>query len=182
MFRPNWPSSGVQVVMVQDSSAHCNVVFFPPIVVASGYFGYVGYHWFYFGVLGLHVVAFGFVWFVGCRCLECSCWGGSSGVLVGRHSRSLSFRLIHNFVESKSVIKETPSLRATISKPRTIHVPRLRNFLHECGSYQYFSPDFKPATSTNSRFVYKTDERWTSDSEQFIFVLVAYPNISSLMK
>jgi hypothetical protein len=36
MFRPNWPSSGVQVVMVKDSTAHCNVVFFPPIVVASG--------------------------------------------------------------------------------------------------------------------------------------------------
>jgi hypothetical protein len=42
MFRPNWPSSGVQVVMVKDSAAHCNAIFFPPIVVASGYFGYVG--------------------------------------------------------------------------------------------------------------------------------------------
>jgi hypothetical protein len=41
MFRPNWPSSGVQMVM--DSAAHCNAVFFPPItcIVASGYFGYV---------------------------------------------------------------------------------------------------------------------------------------------
>jgi hypothetical protein len=55
-------------------------VFFPPIAVASDYFGYVGYHRFYLGVLGLHVVAFGFVWFAGCGCLECSCWGGSSVV------------------------------------------------------------------------------------------------------
>jgi hypothetical protein len=31
MFRPNWPSSGVQVVTVKDSAAHCNSVFFPPI-------------------------------------------------------------------------------------------------------------------------------------------------------
>jgi hypothetical protein len=40
-FPPNWPSSGVQVVMVKDSAAHCNAVIFPSIVVASGYFGYV---------------------------------------------------------------------------------------------------------------------------------------------
>jgi hypothetical protein len=39
MFEPNWPSSDVQVVMVKDSAAHCNAVFFPPIVVASGYVG-----------------------------------------------------------------------------------------------------------------------------------------------
>jgi hypothetical protein len=69
MFQAYWPSSGVQVVMARDSAAHCNAVFFPPIVVASGY---VGYHQFYLGVRGLHVVAFGFVWFVGCGCLECS--------------------------------------------------------------------------------------------------------------
>jgi hypothetical protein len=50
-FRPDWPSSGVQVVMVKDSAAHCNAVFFPPTVVASGYFGYVGYHQVYLGVL-----------------------------------------------------------------------------------------------------------------------------------
>jgi hypothetical protein len=62
--------------MVKDSAAHCNAVFFPPIVVVSGYFGYVCYHQFYLGVLGLNIVAFGFVWFVGCGCLECSCWGG----------------------------------------------------------------------------------------------------------
>jgi hypothetical protein len=48
MFRPNWPSSGVQVVMVKDSAAHCNAVFFPPVEVVSRYFGYVGYHQFYF--------------------------------------------------------------------------------------------------------------------------------------
>jgi hypothetical protein len=52
----------------KDSAAHCNAGFFPPIVVASGYFGYMGYHQFYLGALGLQVVAFGFVWFVGCGC------------------------------------------------------------------------------------------------------------------
>jgi hypothetical protein len=40
MFRPNWPSSGVQVVTVKDSAAHFNAVFFAP--VASDYSGYVG--------------------------------------------------------------------------------------------------------------------------------------------
>jgi hypothetical protein len=39
--------------MVEDSAAHCNEVFFPPIVVASGYSGYMGYHQFYLDVLGL---------------------------------------------------------------------------------------------------------------------------------
>jgi hypothetical protein len=68
MFQPNLPSSGVQVVMVKDSAAHCNAVLFPPIVFGSGYFGYVGYHQFYLVVLGLHMVAFRFVWFVGCGC------------------------------------------------------------------------------------------------------------------
>jgi hypothetical protein len=48
--------------MVKDSVTHCNEVFFPP-----GYFGYVGYHQFYLGVLGVHVVALGFVWFVSCH-------------------------------------------------------------------------------------------------------------------
>jgi hypothetical protein len=33
IFRPNWPSSGVQVVMVKDSAAHCSAGFFPRIVV-----------------------------------------------------------------------------------------------------------------------------------------------------
>jgi hypothetical protein len=45
----------------KDSAAHCSAVFFPPIVVASGYFGYVGYHQFYLGSLRLHGVAFGLV-------------------------------------------------------------------------------------------------------------------------
>jgi hypothetical protein len=63
--------------VVKDSAAQCNAVFFPPIVVAPGYFGYVGY----FGVLGLHVVAFDFVWISGYGCLECFCWGGSSVVV-----------------------------------------------------------------------------------------------------
>jgi hypothetical protein len=37
-------SSGVQIVVFKNSAAHCNAVFFPPILVASGYFGYVGYY------------------------------------------------------------------------------------------------------------------------------------------
>jgi hypothetical protein len=49
MFRPNWPSSGVQTVMIKDAAAYCNAVFFPT-VVASGYFGYVLYHQFYFSL------------------------------------------------------------------------------------------------------------------------------------
>jgi hypothetical protein len=55
MFRPNWPSSGILVVMVKDSAAHCNAGFFPPTVVASGYSGYVDSHQFYLGVLRLHI-------------------------------------------------------------------------------------------------------------------------------
>jgi hypothetical protein len=59
MFRPNWLSSGVQIVMVKDSAAHCNAVFLPPIVAASGY---IGFMWvtvsFILGVLGWHAVAF----------------------------------------------------------------------------------------------------------------------------
>jgi heme exporter protein D len=58
MFRPNWPSSGVQVVMVKDSAAHCNAVFFPPIVVASGYFGYV---WVSLSCTWLLLVLYGFL-------------------------------------------------------------------------------------------------------------------------
>jgi hypothetical protein len=32
MFRPNWPSSGVRVVMVKHSAAHYNAIFLSPIV------------------------------------------------------------------------------------------------------------------------------------------------------
>jgi hypothetical protein len=42
MFRPNWPPSGVQVVMLKDSASEFNPVFFPPIVVTPDYCGYVG--------------------------------------------------------------------------------------------------------------------------------------------
>jgi hypothetical protein len=49
MFQPNWPSSSVHIIMVKDSAAHCSAVFFPPIAVASDYFGYVGYHQYLFG-------------------------------------------------------------------------------------------------------------------------------------
>jgi hypothetical protein len=53
MFRPNRPSSGVQVVMVKDSAAHCNVVFFPSTDVASGYLVMWVTISFYLGVFGL---------------------------------------------------------------------------------------------------------------------------------
>jgi hypothetical protein len=59
MFWPNWPSSGVQVVMVKDSAAHCNAVFLPPNVVASGNLLMWVTITFYLGVLGVHAVAFG---------------------------------------------------------------------------------------------------------------------------
>jgi hypothetical protein len=68
MFRPKWPSSGVRVIMVKDSAAHCDAVFFPPIVVASGYFGYVGCTWLLLVLFGLLVVA----------ALSVSCGGGNS--------------------------------------------------------------------------------------------------------
>jgi hypothetical protein len=48
MFHPNWPSSDVQVAVAKDSAAHCNAVFFLPIVVAPGYFGHVGCTWLLF--------------------------------------------------------------------------------------------------------------------------------------
>jgi hypothetical protein len=66
MFWPKWPSSGVQVLVVQESAVHCNAVFL------SSYC--------YFWLCGLHMVAFDFIQFTGCGCLECSCWGGSSAV------------------------------------------------------------------------------------------------------
>jgi hypothetical protein len=43
--------------VVKDSAAHCNAVFFPFIVVASGYFGYVGCAWLLLVLFGLLVVA-----------------------------------------------------------------------------------------------------------------------------
>jgi hypothetical protein len=43
--------------MVKDSAAHCNVGSFPPIVVASGYYGYVGSTWLLLVLFGLLVVA-----------------------------------------------------------------------------------------------------------------------------
>jgi hypothetical protein len=41
MYRTNWPSSCLQVVMVKDFAAHCNAGFFPTILVAYDYFAYV---------------------------------------------------------------------------------------------------------------------------------------------
>jgi hypothetical protein len=50
--------------MAKSSAAHCNAGFFPPIVVASGCFGYVGYHklsfiWVSLGCTWLLLVLFG---------------------------------------------------------------------------------------------------------------------------
>jgi hypothetical protein len=42
MFQPNRPSSGVEIVVVKESAAHCNAVFFSPLVVTSGYFQLCG--------------------------------------------------------------------------------------------------------------------------------------------
>jgi hypothetical protein len=42
--------------MVKDFAAHCNAGFFPPTVVAPGYFGYVGYRHVFMGVLGFRPV------------------------------------------------------------------------------------------------------------------------------
>jgi hypothetical protein len=57
MFGPNWPSSGVQVVMIKDSAAHSNAVSFPPTVVVSRCFGYLGCTLFLLFLFGLLVVA-----------------------------------------------------------------------------------------------------------------------------
>jgi hypothetical protein len=62
MFRSNWPSSGVQVVMVKDSAAHFIAVFFPPIVVVSGYLVMcvtVSFIWVFLGCTWLLLVLFG---------------------------------------------------------------------------------------------------------------------------
>jgi hypothetical protein len=42
--------------MVMDSAAHCNAVLFPPIVAASGCFGYVGCHVVAFLQCAMHYV------------------------------------------------------------------------------------------------------------------------------
>jgi hypothetical protein len=43
--------------VVKKSAAHRNAVFFRPIVVASGYFGYVGCMWLLLVLFGLLIVA-----------------------------------------------------------------------------------------------------------------------------
>jgi hypothetical protein len=77
MFWPNQPSSGVQVFVIKESVVHCNAVLF----LVCSCLGLLLVMWvnqlFYLGVLELHVFALWFCWFVGCGCLECSCWGGS---------------------------------------------------------------------------------------------------------
>jgi hypothetical protein len=47
----------MQVVVVKNSTAHSNAVFFPPILFASGYFGYVGCTWLILVLSGVLVVA-----------------------------------------------------------------------------------------------------------------------------
>jgi hypothetical protein len=49
MFRPNWPSSGVQVVLIKESAAHCNAGFF---LLRRGLgLRYAGDHQFYIDVI-----------------------------------------------------------------------------------------------------------------------------------
>jgi hypothetical protein len=69
IFGPNWPLSDVQVVMPNDSAAHCDAFF-------SFYCNWLWLFW----LCELRLVAFGFVWFAGCGCLEYSRWVGSSVV------------------------------------------------------------------------------------------------------
>jgi heptaprenylglyceryl phosphate synthase len=35
MFRPKWPSSGVEVAVLKKSAAHCNAVLFPYVVASD---------------------------------------------------------------------------------------------------------------------------------------------------
>jgi hypothetical protein len=51
MFWTKWPSSGVQFVVGQDSTAQSNVVFFPLVI-----FGYVGCTWLLLILFSLLVV------------------------------------------------------------------------------------------------------------------------------
>jgi hypothetical protein len=48
IFRPKWPSSGVEVVVVQESAAHCNTIFFLLLLLPPVIFGYVGCTWLLF--------------------------------------------------------------------------------------------------------------------------------------
>jgi hypothetical protein len=100
LSRPDWLSS-----CVQDSVAYCKAVLFPPIVIASGYFGYVGYHQFYLG--GLNLVAFGFVWFVGCGCFECSCWGGCWSAIIVVRCGYISVTCVNNSASNMREIRLT---------------------------------------------------------------------------
>jgi hypothetical protein len=57
MFRPNWTSTGVQVVMVKNSAAHSNVVLFLQLSLPLAFL-VVWVTISFLGVLELHVVAF----------------------------------------------------------------------------------------------------------------------------
>jgi hypothetical protein len=73
MFRPKWPSSGVQFVVFQDSAAHCNAVFFLLLLLPLVIFGYVGCTWLFLILFGLLVVAALNV-LVGAGVLLCDGW------------------------------------------------------------------------------------------------------------
>jgi hypothetical protein len=64
MFRPNWTSSGVQVVVFHYSAADFNATSCNFLLCV------------------LQVVVFGFVRFADCGCLECSFWGGVLQVVI----------------------------------------------------------------------------------------------------
>jgi hypothetical protein len=82
--------------MVKDSAATCNAVFFPAIVVASGYFGYVG-----------------------------SCWGRSSGmccsaiIVVGLPTHN-SFRPSKNIQGSHN--PQTKQNKSNHVQPKDSHI------------------------------------------------------------
>jgi hypothetical protein len=99
MFRPNWPSSGVQVVVIKVSTAHCNAVLLSLYNCLGLILGYVRRYarvclicntwWvileFYFKVYMhiqfLYICCYlRFCWFIFgsvCGCPECFCWHGN---------------------------------------------------------------------------------------------------------
>jgi hypothetical protein len=72
----------------QGFCCHSNAGFFPPIVVYFVYFGYVGYHQIYLGVLGLHAVLHMFVF-----CLLVVVALNVPAVTITMEGKSVDFRI-----------------------------------------------------------------------------------------
>jgi hypothetical protein len=66
MFQPNWPSSGVQVVVMKESAAHCNAVLLFLCNCLRLILGYVGYQ-----PVAMHMFALWFCWFVDLSLVWC---------------------------------------------------------------------------------------------------------------